>query len=48
MKKPLAGTATIWSIGLLFLTGFLLLGFFHAEWNWGLLFLVVAFFGGAL
>lgn len=48
MKKPQVGTAIIWSIGFLFLTGFLSLGFFHAEWNWGLLFFVVAFFGWGL
>jgi MFS family permease len=48
MKKSQTGTIIIWSIGLLFLTGFLFLGFFNAEWNWGLLFFVVAFFGWGL
>ena len=48
MKRSHVGTAIIWSIGLLFLTGFLFLGFFHAEWNWGLLFFVVAFLGWGL
>jgi hypothetical protein len=48
MRKAQVGTAIIWSIGLLFLTGFLFLGLFHAKWNWGLLFFVVAFFGWGL
>ncbi len=48
MRKAQVGTAIIWSIGLMFLTGFLFLGFFHAEWNWGILFFVVAFFGWGL
>lgn len=48
MKKSQVGTAIIWSIGLLFLIGFLYVGFFHAEWNWGILFFVVAFWAWGL
>lgn len=48
MKKSQIGTAIIWSIGLLFLTGFLYVGSFHTEWNWGILFFVVAFWGWGL
>ena len=48
MKESHVGTAIIWSIGLLFLTGFLFLGFVHAEWNWGIVFFVVAFWGWGL
>ena len=44
MRNAQVGTVIIWLIGLLFLTGFLLLGFVYAEWNWGILFFVVAFF----
>ena len=48
MRKSRIGTAIIWSMGLLFLTGFFYQGSFHAEWNWGILFFVVAFFGWGL
>ena len=48
MKKPQVGTTIIWSVGLLFLAGFLFLGFSQAEWNWGILFFVVVFFGWGL
>ena len=48
MKRSQVATAIIWLIGLMFLTGFLFLGFFRAEWNWGILFFVVAFFGWGL
>lgn len=48
MQKAQVGTAIIWWIGLLFLIGFFYQGSFHAEWNWGILFFVVAFFGWGL
>ena len=48
MKKSQVGMTIIWSTGGLFLTGFFFLGIFHEEWNWGLLFFVVVFFGWGL
>jgi hypothetical protein len=48
MRKSQIGTAIIWTIGVLYLTCFILLGLLHAEWNWGLIFFVVALFGWGL